>query len=176
MTVVGPFLMRPMRLRTAVTIRRYGPCRSRYRTITSVIGSSACGHAERRPVKPERGISVSTRRGKKLASAEGQGHREDRYGAGLALDGDGAGVRFDECLYQAQAKAEAAFGPARVAAEQAGPDPWQFVGRNARSSVADPEDRAAIVATHLDADVPAGRRVLDRVVDQVGCHLLEPRA
>src|SRR5262245_41953318 len=106
----------------------------------------ACGHAERRPAEPERGISVRTRRvvGPRrqwektwLSSTERERHREHRSGAGLAIDRDGAAVRLDDGLDQAQAQTEAAFGPARVAAEQTGPDPRQFVGWDARTGVVD---------------------------------------
>ena len=66
-------------------------------------------------------------------------------------------VRLDDGLHQAQAEAEAAFGAARVAAEQALEDPRQLVEPDPGAGVADRHARPVLVAADLDVDAaPAG--------------------
>ena len=100
--------------------------------------------------------------------------REGRAVAGLAVDADRSAVRLDDGFHEAEAEAEAAFGPALVAAEQPIPDAGQLSRRECRCRCrgrAGRRGRPPAPADDLDA--PAGRRVLDGVVEQVGRHLLE---
>ena len=78
--------------------------------------------------------------------------------AGLAFDADSPAVRLDDGLDEAEAQAEAAFGPALVAAEQPFPDPGLLVGGNAHPGVADAQDGAAAFARRptISTRPPAG--------------------
>src|SRR5262249_59169356 len=101
---------------------------------------------------------------------------KDRSTAGLALDRNRSAVRLDDGLHEAQAEPEAALGAAGAAAEQTIPDARQLIGGDAAAGVADVKSRAIAGAIDTDLDAAAGRRVLHSVVDEVGGHLLEPRA
>src|ERR1051326_278525 len=131
------------------SIRRPPAFRGRYRNITNVKGS---------------------------ASAERQTHRKSRAAARLAGDIDRSAVGRDDRLDEAEAKAEAAFRAAAVAAKQTIPDPRLFVGRDADAGVANIEHGEMAVPPDVDIHSAAGRRVFDRVVDQIGGHLFQARA
>ena len=90
--------------------------------------------------------------------------------------GDCAVVSFDYSLNEAQTQAQAALRPARIPTKQAIPDAGRLVWRDARSGIGHAEDGTAGVLPDLHIDPPAGRRVLDRVVDEVGGNLLQPRS
>src|SRR5262249_12840631 len=84
----------------------------------------------------------------------------------------GSAMRLDDCLHEAEAEAEPAFGPAAVAAKQTIPDPGQLSRWDSGTSVADAHNRVAILAAGAHLDAAAGRSVFDRVVDQIRRHLL----
>src|SRR5262249_40172231 len=90
--------------------------------------------------------------------------------------GDRAVVLLDEPPHQRETEAEPALGAVegalrlREEVEDAGHE----VGRHPDARVAHAEDTLGADALERDVDPAPGRRVLDRVVDQVEHHLLEP--
>src|SRR5262249_9391685 len=133
------------------SIRRQTGFRSRYSNITKMIGSAK-------------------------ASAERQPDRENRAFSRFAPDVDGASVGGDDGLDEAEAQAETTLGAAAVAAKQPVPDAGILVGGDPGAGVAHLEHGRSILGPNGDVDAAAGRRVLDRVVDEICRNLFEPRA
>ena len=82
-------------------------------------------------------------------------------------------MRFDDRLDEAEPKAEAALGPARVAAKQAVENPRELVGWNALPRVSNLHRRCSALAADRDLNASTCRRVLHRVVDQIRRDLLQ---
>ena len=98
--------------------------------------------------------------------------------SGAAARGeDRSAVELREPARQRQAQAEAALGPVerRRTLDEEIEDSFEVVGSDARPVVADAERDASVLPRRGDRDASPLRRELDRVVQQVGDHLSEPR-
>src|SRR4051812_29106753 len=91
-----------------------------------------------------------------------QGEREGAPLADAALDSDRAPMRFDDCLHDRQAEANAT-SVLRVALPELLEDVWQAFRWNPRSGVAHPERRGAVLDRRLECDAAARLRELDGV-------------
>src|SRR6478752_4668100 len=94
---------------------------------------------------------------------------------GLRLDRNASAMGFHDRFDEAQTEAEPPLGAALVAAVEALPDAWGLVRGNADACVAQAEKRLAVRRAGRDFDLPASRRVFQRVVEQVGDDLSHPR-
>src|SRR4051812_5874883 len=96
--------------------------------------------------------------------------------AGITGDGHLAAVRLDHRLHERETETEPALGPAPIAAKEAVPDVWLIFDGNADAGVPHGEDACGRALGDGDLDAASGRRVLDRVVDQVGADLHDATA
>src|SRR3954465_7739011 len=123
-----------------------------------------------------RGHSVSkfAERGE-ICLSRGQVHDERGALAGLRADGEAASHPGDELARDEEAEATAAdaAGERRIEAIELLEDPFVLRRRYAEAAVADRQPDTAVATVELDDHVPAVRRVLDRVVEQVDENLPE---
>ena len=102
-------------------------------------------------------------------ACEGEG--EGKFGAVayLAFDPESAAVGFDDVLGDGEAEAGAAgfAGAGGVHAIEAFEDAFLIRQRNADAGVGDGDDGFARAGGGADVDVPAWRRVLDGVVEEI---------
>src|SRR5262249_44325843 len=95
--------------------------------------------------------------------------------AGLALDPDPTAVQLDEPLREREPEPGAiALLEADLGLLELLEDPLVILGRDSRSGVRHGHERLAVHPRGLDADVPARRRELHRVREQVEDHLAQP--
>ena len=93
---------------------------------------------------------------------------------GVRRDVDGAAVGLGDRARDVEAEAGAGLRAAARGATELLEDQPLVVDRDARPVVGDRDDDRAVQLPHVDVDRGAGRRVLDRVVDQVAHDLAEP--
>ena len=113
-------------------------------------------------------------------SSAGKRDDERRAATEFAFHFDRAAVFFDDRARNGQAQARAARRAFAVATFVAAIEPFehvrQVVRRNADARVTDPQHDAPLAARRFDVDphAAAGRRELDRVVEQIVDHLPQP--
>lgn len=85
-----------------------------------------------------------------------------------ALDGDTAGMGFDDRFDEAKPEPEPALGAAFVAAVEAVPDSGLFIGGNADAVVLETDSAARGGAVGLDPDLSASGGVFESVIEEIG--------
>jgi len=82
-------------------------------------------------------------------------------------------VELDEPAHQRQPDAEASFRVAPLALNEEVEDPRQDLRRHANARVLNPHHDLIALPAGAQRDVPTRSRVLDRVADEIGEHLLQ---
>lgn len=107
----------------------------------------------------------------RLQHDERKGDGEEGAGSRRARNVHPPSVSFNDRLDEAQAKTEAALGPALVATIEAVPDAGEVDRRDADPVVLHGNHGGACPVAHPHVDVAATQRVFDRVVLEVREHL-----
>src|SRR5690349_19411196 len=82
----------------------------------------------------------------------------------------------DDRLHETETQPESALGATAVAAKQTIENSRLLVRRDAYSAIPDPHQSIRSIVNHLHVDAAAGRRVFERVVDQIRRDLFEASA